>query len=556
MKKVIFSGAVLAFLLVSPLSFAAGATTLTWERSQMQQVEVDPLIAQDLDHLDLIGQGETLPFSTAGNTSDGRFIYRVLIPTSFNLGIYSVHAVLKNGTFKDFATIRIVEYQSAAYSPLTDTATITTLSVTLFTLLAVWGLSDEPARRKEDEYSDDQTTFDGADGGELGRGASDSRSHRKGLISSTYLDQLRSVATITSNRFSPLTSRLIADSGYLQFSLGALVLLLPIIGGLLGALAFQDISGIGSISTPSLTISLAIIILGSFDAGAGFIAAAVFGLCALSSDRFGNVYDVRTFMGLAILWFTPSFIANSTRALRKSRKDSNLWERITDIAVGSLITGWAVRSIVLALDGFAHLQLPLTKHSTTIGITAGVCVAIRYLIEGYVNQKNHYYMAYLSPRSLNQQSSNFRLVSWFTKAFIFLFFAVSFLGVTWQIWVALFIVIFPNMIKLIKDRFPNSSTLFQIIPIGVPAMVIMTLIGRAYSEFINGLELDPATASKTIFVLASLPGFTLGLLKLIGRSPKSGDTRWYMREKMTALYRTGGVLMLLTYAGLTIGFLG
>ena len=316
-------------MLVSPLSFAAGATTLTWERSQMQQVEIDPLISTQIANLDLIGQGQTLQFSKSGVTSDGREIYQVLIPTSFELGSYSVHAVMQDGSFKDFASIRIVEYQSAAYIPLTDTATITTLSVTLFTLLAVWGLSDEPARRKEDEYAEDQTTFEGADGGELGRGASDSRVHRKGLISSTYLDQLRSVATITTNRFSPLLSRLIADSGYLQFSLGALVLILPVIGGLLGALAFQDISGIGSISTPSLTICLAIIILGSFDAGAGFIAALVFGLCALTSDRFGNVYDVRTFMGIAILWFTPSFIANSTRALRKSRKDSNIWERIT-----------------------------------------------------------------------------------------------------------------------------------------------------------------------------------------------------------------------------------
>ena len=165
-------------------------------------------------------------------------------------------------------------------------------------------------------------------------------------------------------------------------------------------------------------------------------------------------------------------------------------------------------------------------------------------------------MAYLSPRSLNRQSSSYRLASWFTKALIFLFFAVSFLGVTWQIWAALFIIMFPNIIKVVKDRFPNSSTLFQIIPIGVPAMVIMTLFGRAYSEYINTLNLDPASASKTIFVLAALPGFILGLLKLIGRAPKPGDTRWYMRKAMTAVYRVGGVFMLFAYAGLTVGFLG
>jgi hypothetical protein len=556
MKKLFVATIVFFLALATPIACAAEEASLTWERSQMHQVEIETSISAEIASLDLIGQGETIQFSPAGKKSNSRDLFQVLIPSSFELGEYSVRGVLQDGSYKNFANVRIVEYQSEGYSPLTDTATVATLSVTLFSLLAAWGLRDDPARREDDEYEDDQSTFDGADGGEIGRGAQDARNHRRGLISSIELDQWRSVATITTNRVSPLLSRLIADGSYLQFSLGSLVLALPVIGGLLGGLAFQDIQGIGSITTPSLTISLAIILLATFDAAAGFIAATVFGLCAYTSGAFGNVYDIRTFLGMAVLWFSPALIANATRSMRRSRRDSNTWERATDVIVGSLITGWVVHSLVLALNGLAHLRLPLEQHANSIGIAVGAAIAVRYLLEGYVNKKNHYYLAYLSPRTLNNQGSYFRLGNWFTKAFFFLFFATSFLGMTWQIWAGLFIIIFPSVTKVVKEKFPNVPTLFQLIPVGIPSLVVMTIFGRAYYEYLNGLALNPATASRTIFILAALPGFILGILRLFGREPKPGEVRWYMRPQLTALYRVGGVAMFATYIALTVGFVG
>ena len=555
MKKI---GLLIGVLLMAlgPTSAYAAETQLTWERTQLQQVEIDPAIAETINNLSLVGQGQSIQFSVSQElTPEGRYQYQATIPAKFPLGEYVVHANLADGTFKDLSVIRVVEFQSQSYNPLTDTETVATLSVTLFALLTMWGIADTPARRREG-FEDDQTTFDGAEGGALGRAANDRRDFRRGLISSIYLDQLRSVWTITSNRFSPLFSRLISDSGYLQFSLGSVVLVFPLFGALLGAIAFHDIQSIGGITTPSFAISVAILTLGTFDAGAGFIASIVFGLCALTSHRFENVYDIRTYLGISILWFAPSFVANATRAMRKSRKDSDWWERLTDVVVGSLISGWAIRCMVIGLDGFAHLKLPLSPHAQTLGLIAGISIAIRYLIEGYVNQKNHFYMAYLSPRTLNEQDPTFRLIGWFVKSLLFLFFAISFLGMTWQLWVGLAFLITPSFIKVVKEKLPNSTLLFQILPVGVPALVIMTLLGRIYSYYIHSLNLDPASASRTIFVLAPIPGFIIGLLKFFGREPKPGDKRWYMRSGMTVLYRTGGVLLLSVYAALTVGYLG
>lgn len=539
-----------------PVGAFAAEPELTWERAQIHQVDLDPVLQEKISAIELLGQGQTLQFAlNQGLTPEGRYIYRILIPASFSLGTYSVRAALIDGTTQNLATIRIVEYQSQSYAPLQDPATVTTLSITLFALLTTLALEDQPSR-KRDDFEEDQTTFEGADGGALGRSAGDRREFRKGFFSSIYLDQMRSVATISSNRISPLLSRLISDSSYLQYSLGSLVIIFPLIGVLLGGLAFQDIQGVGGITTPSLSIVLAIVILGVIDSASGFIAALTFGFVALSSSRFQNVYDIRLFLGLSLLFFTPTFIANGLRALRKSRKDADSWERITDVFIGSIISGWAIKCLVIGLNGFAHLKLPLSNHANLIGICAGFAIAMRYLIEGYVNQHNHYYLAYISPKQVHEQDSNYRLVGWFVRGILFLFFAVSFLGISWQLWAALFVFMLPNVVKVVKDKFPNSTTLFQIIPIGIPGMVFMTLFGKAYSTYLNSLNLDPVTASKTSFILAAVPGLILTFLKFFGREAAQGDVRWYRRNSNRKLYQFGGVALFGTYILLTLGVIG
>jgi hypothetical protein len=165
-------------------------------------------------------------------------------------------------------------------------------------------------------------------------------------------------------------------------------------------------------------------------------------------------------------------------------------------------------------------------------------------------------MAYLSPRNVNKLHPNFRLIGWFIKGLLFLFFAVSFLGATWQLWLGLTFVILPNVVKVARDKFPNSSALFQILPVGIPALVFMTILGKIYYNFIHSLNLDPASASRTIFVLAPIPGFVIGLLRHFGREPKAGDQRWYMRSNLTAVYRSGGVVLLCLYGALTFGLVG
>jgi len=520
----------------------------------MQQVAVDTVISTNITHLDLLGQSQTLQFAAQGVT-DGREIYRMLLPANFPLGQYSVRAYLADGTTRDFGTVRVIEYQSGGYNPLTDTKTTGALAVTFFALITTWASGREEQLRSSqaNSYSDDQTTLGTVNTESVGRSFSSEYQHTPGMVSSIALDHWRSDATIRSARFSSLFSRLISDGGYLQFSLGSLVLFLPLLGILGGALAFHDISGIGYITTPSLTISIVLVVIGTLDAGAGFLAVLTFGVCALTSHFFASAYDIRTFFGLGLLWFTPSLMANATRMLRRSVHDVGGWDRLADVLIGSSLAGWGVRELAISLNGFAHLTLPLSKNANLLGYVASAVIAFRYGIEEYVNRRNPLYLAYLSPESTHGQHSTARLVAWMMRSLLFLFFAISFLGNAWQLWAALALFMAPTLIGVFKDKFPNSAFLYQLVPVGIPSIIVMTLLGRWYSSWIHHSHLSAASSTRTVFVLMAVPGFVIGLLKMFGRKPKAGDVRWYVRPSMKLFYRLSGPALFIIALGLTTG---
>ena len=551
MRKFLLIIAATFALVATPFSFysaVAAPASLTWERGRYQLVEIDTSISAKVTHLDLIGSGQTLQF-TESNVKTNRTTYQVLVPANFPMGQYSIRAFFTDESTLDYAEVRLVEYQSQGYNPAIDYKTTCALALTFFTLLALWagnsGLTNQD--------SNNETTYEGIDANKIAANRRANDSYKKGLISSVGLDQLRSVAAIRIGRYSPLGARLAADGGYLQYSLGALVLFFPLFGMLLGALALNDIHGVGHITTPSLSFTIGLIVLSCLDASAGFIGFVTFTVLALTSQMITNPYDLRTLLGLGLLWITPSLIASGTRPLRRSSKDVGWWDRLADILIGSLVTGWAVKSLVVGLNGFAHLKLPLAESAGTCGLFAGITIAIRYLIEEYVNRRNHIYLSYLSPTNVHGQDSSFRLFAWFAKGILYCFFAVSFLGVHWQLFAALALFIIPNILKEFKEHFPNSTILFQLIPVGIPSLVLIGLLNRSYQNWIDSMSLDPASMTRTIFILLAIPSFVISIVKLFARNAKPGDQRWYVRPKMKVAYRTAGPLFLILGIAMTVG---
>jgi hypothetical protein len=558
MRKLLKSFAILVAVLFLSLFSSASAISadLTWEKGTTQEIEIDNSLSENLLNLIMQSGGNSLVFSQV-STGAERSIYQAEIPDAFENKNFAIIAKFKDGTSLQISTVKVVN-QSNYYNPVNDFAGITATSITLFALLALWGTNDSQAgkRNEEDEYADQKADLTGVDTNSVGKDFIAAPKLRRSFMASYGLDEFRNLSTISLSKFSPMLSRLMSDGGYLQYFLGSLALVFPISGVVLGYLAHKDIVGYGYVTTPALSISIALIVLGCIDAGAAFIAAIVFGFLCYTSSLMLTPFDLRTYLGLSLLWFTPALMANATRSLRKSRRDSGIWDRTADVVIGSLLTGWAVKGVIGGLNGLAHLTLPLSEYADLCGAVAGGVILIRYLLEEIASYQHEGYLAYVSPKTLHEQSSFFRLISWFLRGFLFLFLSVSFFGLSWQLWVALGLFVAPLLIGVIKSNFPNFPILYQLIPVGIPSIILMSLLGKFYSGWVDALEISAEDKARTIFLIMSIPGFIFMILKAFGRKPRKGDVRWYMRPQFNYFYKLTGPIFLIIAMGMTLGVVG
>ncbi|NBR72229.1 MAG: hypothetical protein EBT75_09085, partial [Proteobacteria bacterium] len=72
-----------------------------------------------------------------------------------------------------------------------------------------------------------------------------------------------------------------------------------------------------------------------------------------------NRPEFLTAIGVMILFFAPALLASSFRPFRRLvRNQDDMWERITDYALGTLLTFWVITKMVAAMNGLARLELP------------------------------------------------------------------------------------------------------------------------------------------------------------------------------------------------------
>jgi hypothetical protein len=142
------------------------------------------------------------------------------------------------------------------------------------------------------------------------------------------------------------------------------------------------------------------------------------------------------------------------------------------------------------------------------------------------------------------------------RGFLFLFLSVSFFGLSWQLWVALGLFVAPLLMGLIKNKLPNVPILYQLIPVGIPSIIFMTILGKFYSGWVDSLQITAEDKARTIFLIMSIPGFVFMILKSFGRKPRTGDERWYMRPQFEYFYKLMGPIFLIIAMGMTLGVVG
>ena len=351
------------------------------------------------------------------------------------------------------------------------------------------------------------------------------------------------------NRFSPLLTRTIQDGNTIRAIIGSFAALLIPIGFILGIIASVNT---GAQALPPVWIIVgAIMAVAIFDAFAGFVAGFVFFMLALVTGNITNRPELLTTIGVMVLFFAPALLASAFRPFRRLvRNRDDLWERMTDYALGTLLTFWVITKMVAAMNGLARLELPITEYGTELALWAAALLLVRVALEDIAVE--HYPMRLRALHvEIKKPSQRQKIQSLIFRIFTFFIMAAPFVGSTLNLVLGTLLFAIPQITSLsLEDNLPKKRLY---LPKGVFKTVVMIFVMALASNAIEGAFSSPEAFLKWSFVVMALPGFVLHYLDAITDAPESD---WKTTDKGRKIYRIGGVvvfiLMVLVVKGVDI----
>jgi hypothetical protein len=351
------------------------------------------------------------------------------------------------------------------------------------------------------------------------------------------------------NRFSPLLTRTVQDGNTIRAIIGSWAGLLMPIGLILGIVAAVNTGG--QALPPAWGIVALIMAVAIYDAFAGFIAGTVFFVAALLTGNITNRPEFLTAIGVMVLFFAPALLASAFRPFRRLvRSQDDLWERITDYALGTLLTFWVITKMVAAMNGLARLELPITEYGTELALLAAGLLLFRIWLEDIAVE--HYPMRLRALHvEIKKPSQTQKIRSLVFKIFVFFIMAAPFVGSLLNLVLGTILFAIPQITALsLEDNLPKKKLY---LPKGVFKTVVMIFVMALAANMIEGAFSTPAAFLKWSFVVMALPGFILHYLDAITDAP---ETDWKTTENGRKLYRIGGVvifvLMVLVVKGVDI----
>jgi hypothetical protein len=378
-----------------------------------------------------------------------------------------------------------------------------------------------------------------------GSGAGDrSRTWRLPKIASS--DALMADVPVRVGRVSALGQRVLTDGAWSRamfgtggFALWAMALLLALYGATtVGFAPFP----------PALPIVLAIIVLGVLDAAAGAIAWFVVAAGALVTGQLTSLADLRTLLGLFVLYATLPLLAHVIRPLRrKVLPDAMAWfDRVCDYIMMPFFVAFAAASMFKALNGLSGLELTSPDDLWSVRIAVVLACWLRLGFEDVAAHAYPMRSQLVQPEKLASQDTSMALASVALRVAVFLLIAEPFFGLGWATWVAAGLVSIPMIMKIWEDDLPNSARLNKWFPRGLGRFAMLLIIGVYLAAWVIG-QASAAGQSRALFNLLLIPGIIVGVLELVGREGGDWPDTWRKRI-------AGGILWVLA-AGITAGLI-
>jgi hypothetical protein len=554
------------FALSTAPATAAYTPVLTWERGIEQSITLGGSTDVTLWNIELKGaDGEVLEFERSEKSASGYFVYSVVLPDDLKVGRYAIYASALGAETTLTSYVDVVPLKGL--DPWADPKSLGFVATIAFMVLSMLsstsqleGSSKRDHRYEEPvettEHRDDPTFIDYKENLEDNkeRGLFDKIGYGRSATI-RRLDATRFSTSHYTPHYSPLASRIISDGSWFQALFGPLVIFLPALAIFLGLKLAMATDMSVTLIPHNLGLVTAALLLGVADAASGLVVALTYGTYAIATQNIVNAIDIRATLGLSLIFFAPVLLAGTLRPLRRAREDWNAAERSADLLVGPLFSAFAVQGLFAALDGLSHQKTVLSTYALHFGVITGAALLIRYLLEDATSRLAPARLNYLVPTYKIPQEDSFYIAALVGKVTLFLFFLYNFLGFSWQLFASLALLLIPQLLKRVQALFPNSPALFQVLPSGLPQMVLMSLLGLVLSNWVNNLPILPEEKAKTIAILLALPGFVLGLVKAFGRAPAAGDDKWYCRPRMKFIYYTGGPVLIAIFTAQQLGLL-
>jgi len=437
------------------------------------------------------------------------------------------------------------------YNPLKDSDTTKGLQLAAFAALAA--LTSVKRNERQSDEDQEQESLQSVSSGALKLLKDEPGS---GDLSKTWdnrftddTDYLFVSLAHRFNRFSPLLTRTAQDGNTIRAILGSWAALLLPIGFVLGIVAAINTGG--EALPPAWTIVALIMAVAIYDAFAGFIAGTVFFISALLTGHIANRPELLTAIGVMVLFFAPALLASAFRPFRRLvRNEDDKWERITDYALGTLLTFWVITKMVAAMNGLARLELPITNYGTELAVVAAALLIVRVGLEDIAVE--HYPMRLRALHvEINKPSQQQKIRSVIFKVVIFFIMAAPFVGSLLNLVLGTIVFAIPQFTALsLEDNLPQKKIY---LPKGVFKTVVMIFVMALAANLIEGSFSSPEAFLKWSFVVMALPGFVLHYLDAISDEP---ETDWKTTDNGRTIYRVGGVviyiLMVLVVAGVDI----
>ncbi len=530
------------------------------------QISVLPSWGKDTVIIDRITQSEAeeLDIQIPGETPPG--FHQIQIEVSDDAGIVSEKTILfcKNlmGEIKwDNKCPDVVDATEGfmqPYNPLDNPEDTQSTQVAAFALLGALAAgkaasnnknsnSDDHSAPNDDKSRDDfEESDDSEDLASVGAGglALIKRSTSWGDRSRTwrhkgtqFVDKSWRNGAESISSFSPLAARTIGDGSYLRAMFGSLSLLTHPIAIVLGIWALIDVDR--QALPPATWIVIAIALLGTLDAMAGFFAAAVYAIGITVSGNIFTREEVLTVAGVMIIFFAPALLASAIRPVRRLiSSGDDRWERITDYALVGLLSYFALNKVVGALNGLSGLKLPISADAEQIALIVAIAITVRIILEDLAT--------YLYPVRLETVSPDYKepttfqqVISLEFKTFLFVTLAIPFVGFNIQLLIGTFFFLLPSILGLtVGDKYPKIPGLGRIVPKGALKIIVMIFIGSIFANWAESLFENPEDFIPWSFVLLAIPGL---VFKFAGDFAEKPGYDWRKTDFGRVIYRIGGI---------------